>query len=61
MTIPIAWQPDPEAQARARLTEFMKQCGAADFESLYRRSVDDVEWFTAELLQFLEVKFDPPY
>jgi len=61
MTIPIAWQPDPEAQARARLTEFLKQCGEPDFDSLYRRSIADVEWFTAELLKFLAVTFDPPY
>jgi len=61
MTIPIAWQPDPEAQARARLTEFLRQCGETDFDSLYRRSIADVEWFTEQLLRFLEVKFDPPY
>ena len=61
MTIPIAWQPDSDAQARARLTSFLRQCGEADFDSLYQRSIQDVEWFTGELLRFLEVKFDPPY
>jgi acetyl-CoA synthetase len=61
MTIPIAWQPDTDAQARARLTEFLRQCGEPDYESLYRRSIDDVEWFTAELLRFLKVEFQPPY
>jgi acetyl-CoA synthetase len=61
MTIPIAWQPDSEAQARARLTEFLRQCGEPNFESLYRRSIADVEWFTEQLLRFLEIKFDPPY
>jgi len=60
MTIPIAWQPDSEVQARARLTEFLRQCGEADFAALHRRSVEDVEWFTGELLRFLEVRFDPP-
>lgn len=61
MTIPIAWQPDSTAQARARLTGFLQQCGVADFRELQRRSVDDIEWFTAELLKFLEIRFDPPY
>lgn len=61
MTIPIAWQPDPEAQARVRLTEFLRQCGETDYESLYRRSIADVEWYTEQLLRFLDVKFDPPY
>jgi acetyl-CoA synthetase len=61
MTIPIAWQPDSDAQARARLTEFLRQCGEADFDSLYKRSVADVEWFTEQLLRFLAIKFDPPY
>ncbi|MFN0107063.1 MAG: AMP-binding protein [Bryobacteraceae bacterium] len=61
MTIPIAWQPDSDAQARARLTEFLRQCGEPDFDSLYRRSIADVEWFTEQLLRFLDVKFDPPY
>ena len=61
MTIPIAWQPDSDAQARARLTLFLRQCGETDFESLYQRSIADVEWFTWELLRFLDVQFDPPY
>jgi len=61
MTIPIAWQPDPEMQARARLAEFLKQCGETEFAALYRRSIEDVEWFTGELLRFLNVTFDPPY
>ena len=61
MTIPIAWQPQLDAQAGARITEFLKQCGEADFDSLYRRSIADVEWFTGQLLRFLEVRFEPPY
>ncbi|MBI2685537.1 MAG: AMP-binding protein [Acidobacteria bacterium] len=61
MTIPIAWQPDSDARARARLTDFVRQCGEKDFAALYKRSVEDVEWFTEQLLRFLEVTFDPPY
>jgi acetyl-CoA synthetase len=61
MKIPIAWEPEASAMARARLTEFLRQCGVADFGELQRRSVEDVEWFTAELLRFLGLRFDPPY
>lgn len=61
MTIPIAWQPDSDAQARARLTEFLRQCGEPDFQALYARSIEDVEWFTGQLLEFLRIEFDPPY
>jgi acetyl-CoA synthetase len=61
MTIPIAWRPDANGLSRARLTKFIAQCGAASFEELYLRSIDDVAWFTEQMLQFLEVRFDPPY
>ncbi|MBS1795951.1 MAG: AMP-binding protein [Acidobacteria bacterium] len=58
---PVAWTPSPEVVERARLTEFMRQTGAADFDELYRRSIEDVEGFTGEVLKFLDIRFDPPY
>ncbi|HSK71633.1 MAG TPA: AMP-binding protein [Pyrinomonadaceae bacterium] len=58
---PIAWQPSEETKERAQLTRFMKQIGVSDFDKLYQYSIDDVEKFTAEVLKFLDVKFDPPY
>src|SRR5258708_5311780 len=61
MRIPYAWQPDPGVQARVCLTDFFLKCGEPDFHSLYRRSIEDVEWFTAELLRFLQIRCDPPY
>jgi len=60
MKIPIAWQPDADTTARARLSAFLRQCGEPDFDALYARSIADVEWFTSQLLQFLEIRFDPP-
>ena len=58
---PIAWTPTEDVIERARLTAFMKQTGAADWDELYRRSIEDVEGFTEEVIKFLDIKFDPPY
>ncbi|HEV7929265.1 MAG TPA: AMP-binding protein, partial [Nitrosospira sp.] len=58
---PIAWTPTETVVERAQLTRFMKQTGAADFDELYKRSIEDVEGFTAEVLKFLDIRFDPPY
>ncbi|HEX8287595.1 MAG TPA: AMP-binding protein [Pyrinomonadaceae bacterium] len=58
---PIAWSPTEEIKEKAQLTRFMKQIGVSDFNELYKYSINDVEQFTAEVLKFLDVKFDPPY
>ncbi len=57
---PIAWTPTADVIERAQLTRFMKQIGATSFDELYQYSIDDVEKFTAEVLRFLDIKFDPP-
>lgn len=58
---PIAWTPSEEVIERAQLTQFMKQTGAAGFDELYQYSITDIEKFTAEVLKFLDIKFNPPY
>ncbi len=58
---PIAWTPTPEVIERAQLTKFMRQVGVATWDELYAYSINDVEMFTAEVLRFLDIKFDPPY
>lgn len=58
---PIAWRPLPEVIDRAQLTKFMKQVGVSTFDELYQYSIENVEQFTAEVLKFLDIKFDPPY
>ena len=57
----IAWTPTAEVIERAQLTKFMRQVGAANFDELYRFSINETEKFTAEVLRFLDIKFDPPY
>src|SRR5438552_9919848 len=58
---PIAWTPTPDVIERAQLTRFMKQVGLRTWDELYAFSIKDVERFTAEVLRFLDIKFDPPY
>ncbi len=56
----IAWTPTADVIERAQLTRFMKQIGVNSFDELYQYSIADVEKFTAEVLRFLDIKFDPP-
>ncbi|MBI4501559.1 MAG: AMP-binding protein [Gemmatimonadetes bacterium] len=57
----IAWRPDEATRRRARLTHFLEFCKLESFEQMYRRSIEDVAWFTDALLRYLEIPFDPPY
>ena len=57
---PIAWTPTDEVVKKAQLTRFMKQVGVNSFDALYKYSIENVEKFTAEVLKFLDIKFDPP-
>ena len=58
---PIAWTPSPDVIEKAQLTRFMKQTGAKTFDEVYQQSIESPEDFTAEVLKFLDIKFDPPY
>ena len=58
---PIAWTPTKEVIGKAQITRFMNQVGVSDFDELYQYSIDDVEKFTAEVIKFLDIKFNPPY
>ncbi|MDQ3043160.1 MAG: AMP-binding protein, partial [Acidobacteriota bacterium] len=58
---PIAWTPTSEIIERAQLTKFIKQVGVSTFDELYRFSINETERFTAEVLKFLDIKFNPPY
>jgi acetyl-CoA synthetase len=57
----IAWWPTDEVISRAQLTRFISFCGLGSFEELYRQSIEDVSWFTEQLLRFLDIQFDEPY
>ncbi|MDQ3323952.1 MAG: AMP-binding protein, partial [Acidobacteriota bacterium] len=57
----IAWQPTQEIVEKAQLTRFMKQINVSTFDELYKFSIENVEQFTAEVLKFLDIRFNPPY
>ncbi|MCZ2391457.1 MAG: AMP-binding protein [Acidobacteria bacterium] len=57
----VAWTPTPEVIERSRLMQFMRQVGVSTWQELYAFSIADVEKFTAEVLKFLDIRFDPPY
>ena len=57
----IAWRPTDDVIARAQLTRFISFCGLTTFDELYSRSVADVEWFTEQVLRFLDIQFDKAY
>jgi acetyl-CoA synthetase len=56
-----AWTPSQEVIERAQLTRFMRQTGARNFTEVYQKSIENVEEFTKNVLEFLNIKFDPPY
>jgi acetyl-CoA synthetase len=58
---PTAWTPTEDVIERSRLMALMRQIGVSTWDELYAHSINDVEMFTAEVLQFLDIKFDPPY
>ncbi len=57
----IVWRPTAADIERARLTEFMRRHGIADFAELMRRSTEDVAWFTQAVLELLDIRFSTPY
>jgi acetyl-CoA synthetase len=57
----IVWRPAPQTLENARLTAFMQAHEIPDYDSLMRRSTEDVAWFTDALLKFLKVEFYKPY
>src|SRR5215204_1248948 len=57
----VAWTPTEDVIERAQLTRFMRQTGANNFDEVYRKSIENVEDFTAEVLKFLDINFNPPY
>lgn len=58
---PVVWEPTPEIIERSRLKAFMRQIGVETWPELFDFSVSDPENFTAEVLRFLDIRFDPPF
>jgi acetyl-CoA synthetase len=57
----IAWRPPPEAIASSNVGHFMAAHGIGSFDELLTRSIDEPEWFWAEVVTFLGIEFATPY
>ena len=55
------WEPDPGWIAESNLRTFMDRYGIASYEDLHKRSVEDIEWFWAAVLEDLGIEFFTPY
>ena len=57
----IVWRPTPETVEKAHLTHFIRRYGLDDFQSLLRRSTEDIAWFSEAILEYLDIRFYEPY
>ncbi|MFN7930843.1 MAG: AMP-binding protein [Blastocatellia bacterium] len=57
----FAWQPNSQTIAQAQLTRFLAFSNCDSWAALQRRSIQDVAWFTEQVVRFLDVQFDRPY
>lgn len=57
----FAWKPDGAVIARSQLARFIEFCGTGSYSTLYHRSIEDISWFTEQVLKFLDIRFDRTY
>jgi len=53
----VVWEPSPEVKERARLTRFMNRHGIEGFEALFKRSIEEPEWFWDAVIHDLGISF----
>ncbi len=58
---PIVWRPTDEYIQNSRLKEFMDKYGIKTWDELWKRSVEETEWFWNAVLEFLNIEFYKPY
>jgi len=57
---PILWQPSAKRRETSAMHAFMQTVGQADYDALYRWSIDSSPAFWAALAEFTEVRFSRP-
>jgi acetyl-CoA synthetase len=57
----VVWRPSHEVLEASRLARFMRRYGLASYEDLYRRSVEDPDWFWPAALEEMDVRWYRPY
>ncbi len=56
----IVWRPTPEYVENSLLKRFMNKHGIETWDELWKKSVDDIEWFWAAVLEDLDIQFYKP-
>ncbi len=57
----ILWKPPADLIKSSNIGRFMRKHGIADYNTLIKRSIDDVEWFWDAVIQDLGIEFFQPY
>jgi acetyl-CoA synthetase len=58
---PILWHPTSDYVQRSRLLRFMQRFQIADYPTLYRRSITELEWFWEAALDEMGIEWTGPY
>jgi len=58
---PVVWRPSQEDLDRSHLDAFMRRWKLESYGDLLKRSTSDVAWFTAAVLDYLDIRFQKPY
>lgn len=57
----FVWYPNPDRINRSNMMRFIQHHDLKDFGTLLHRSTTDIAWFTAAILDFLDIRFSHPY
>ena len=57
----IIWRPYGDYLEKSNIARFMRAQGIPDYETLIRRSTEDIEWFWKEALKDLGLSWQQPY
>ncbi len=57
----IVWRPNPTWIQESNLQRFMQRHNIPTYDELYRKSIEDIEWFWNAALEDLGIEFYQPY
>jgi len=57
----VVWRMDAADAAKTNTARFMRRHGLGTYGELVRRSTTDAEWFWREVVDFLDLSFEPAY
>ncbi len=58
---PIVWQPNPRWIQESNLQRFMERHHITTYDELFKKSIEDIEWFWEATLEDLGIEFYEPY